>query len=186
MRPETVGFQTTLDWKVRRRALGFGDPCSLQSMTLCLVRSEISISYDALDTALASQRWQQAEKETVTLFRQSANLGDRHPLNLSEIQELPCLMLGTIDQLWRTYSDNWFGFSVQREIWQKCGSPVSYSDNWDIFGNRVGWRQGGVWLPYTQLNFELTSQTPRGHLPDLCLWGRRRAILFERYQYCSV
>ena len=142
--------------------------------------------YEYLEAELAAQQWQQAEIETVRLLKAATNTHERQPFSLETIRNIPCRLLQTIDYLWREYSDDWFGLSIQQQIWQDCGAPVDYRDNWDEFGDRLGWRQAGIWLPYTQLNFELGIHTPRGHLPDLCLWGRRRAFLFQRYQSCAL
>ncbi|MEO0874005.1 MAG: GUN4 domain-containing protein, partial [Bacteroidota bacterium] len=43
----------------------------------------------------------------------------------------------------REASNDHFGFSVQKEIWEECGSPTSYNDDWEQFGDRVGWRKNG-------------------------------------------
>lgn len=58
------------------------------------------------------------------------------------------------------YSSGQYGFSKQKKIWQECGSPMSYNEDWKKFGTRVGWRRGGKWLDYDELNWELQPTTP--------------------------
>ena len=38
---------------------------------------------------------------------------------------------------------------------------------WESFGDKVGWRKGGIWLSYSDLTF---SKNHRGQLPALRMW----------------
>ena len=71
-------------------------------------------------------------------------------LRKEDIKNFSCQNLRTIDQLWVKYSNGRFGFSVQKKIWQACGSPTEYNRDWEkicrygrvanqrSFGNRSG------------------------------------------------
>ena len=80
--------------------------------------------------------------------------------------------------MWLKYSQNRFGFSVQKKIWVDNGGKLDGSYDWDTFcklgdydydtflklGEKVGWRKGGEQLNYSELTFNNTN-APRGHLP---------------------
>ncbi len=79
-------------------------------------------------------------------------------------KKFPCKELRSIDQLWLKYSKGKFGISVQQQIYQSLGGTKEYNqDVWRSMGDRVGWRQGGKWISYSDLNFSQTA--PSGHLP---------------------
>ena len=64
------------------------------------------------------------------------------------------------------YSNGWFGFSVQEQIWIECGGKarVHNSDICYKFGDYIGWRKEGKWLEYHELTF--TNKIPKGHFPS--------------------
>lgn len=77
------------------------------------------------------------------------------------IRHFPRHDLRIINNLWQTYSDGKFSFSVQKRIWQ-----VSKED-YKRFSDRVGWLANLVnseWLKYEDYNFSLDA--PEGHLPS--------------------
>lgn len=80
--------------------------------------------YTVLKQLLADQNWEAADFETQQLMLQIAGseaetLGF---LTTDQIIEFPCLDLKIINQLWRTYSNGHYGFTIQREIWAKTHS----------------------------------------------------------------
>ncbi len=86
-------------------------------------------------------------------------------LNVEDCKNFPPKELKIIDQLWLKYSNGKFGFSVQKQIWLDCGGKVGEYDG-DIYkklGDKVGWRKGGNWLNYSELNF--TTNAPHGQFP---------------------
>ncbi|MBW4592221.1 MAG: GUN4 domain-containing protein [Brasilonema angustatum HA4187-MV1] len=108
------------------------------------------------------------------------------------MENFPCTDLRTIDQLWVKYSGGRFGFSVQKRIWERVG------EDYEKFGDRVGWRKGMFWnrewLNYNELTFSINA--PQGHLPrDISErvlgpeWRTRSwAVnnLFSRVQTCKL
>ncbi len=85
-------------------------------------------------------------------------------LRKEDAEKFPCKELRSIDQLWLKYSGGKFGISVQQQIYQSLGGTKEYNEKvWESMGDRVGWRQGGQWLSYRDLNFSQTA--PSGHLP---------------------
>lgn len=77
--------------------------------------------------------------------------------------------LNTIDKLWKKYSNDRFGFSVQKRIWKSLGgrSDTSYNSKEikEKFGDVVGWRKDGDWVYYADLNYYNHKKAPDGHLP---------------------
>ncbi len=62
-------------------------------------------------------------------------------LDSEDLENFPCEDLRTINQLWLSNSDNKFGFSVQKEIYENLGGKREYSEEVLIrFCDRVGWR----------------------------------------------
>jgi uncharacterized caspase-like protein/glucan-binding YG repeat protein len=125
--------------------------------------------YAKLRDLLAAQDWKAADRETADRMCEVMNRQKAGWLKVEDVEKFPCLDLRNIDRLWVKYSQGKFGFSVQKEIWQSCGSPTEYNKSWYRFGAAVGWRtkgflgMGGEWMLYSQLTFDLAA--PRGHLP---------------------
>jgi GUN4-like len=94
----------------------------------------------------------------------AANRVNESWFNSESLQKFPYEDLRTIDQLWMTASDGHFGFSIQKKIWEDCGSVISPSKNWTQFCVRVGWWKNDDWVSYEELSFN-QSLSPKGQLP---------------------
>ncbi len=73
--------------------------------------------------------------------------------------------LRTMDQLWLNYSNDKFGFSVQKQIWINCGGTVG-QDDYKVFckfAEQVKWKNASKWFSYSKLIFN--TNAPKGHLP---------------------
>jgi hypothetical protein len=128
--------------------------------------SEKGVGYRKLRGLLKEGKWKEADEETLQVMLKAANrVSDRY-LDTASLKNFPCKDLRTIDQLWVTASDGHFGFSVQKKIWEDCGSPTSSDKNWDRFCVKVGWQndQATSYVSYSGLSFNL-SLSPRGELP---------------------
>ncbi|NBO32637.1 MAG: serine/threonine protein kinase, partial [Cyanobacteria bacterium WB6_1B_304] len=106
-----------------------------------------------------------ADLETEKIMLAVANREKERWLRTEDAEKFPCKELRTIDQLWLKYSRGKFGISVQQKIYQSLGGTREYNGDvwWGSMGDRVGWRQGGQWLAYSDINFSQTA--PSGHLP---------------------
>ena len=139
------------------------------------LKDYIPIIYKQLCELLAARKWQEADWETSramlkVMYREQAGW-----LRVEDFQRFPTSELGIIDRLWVQYSQQHFGLSIQKQIWQSVGN------NYFKFGDRVGWRQSGAWLNYSQLTF--TTHAPPGHLPAAHLtWsGLKRGQSWQWY-----
>jgi hypothetical protein len=119
--------------------------------------SEQEIDYTRLRQLLADGNWKKADQETVAVMLKVAGKEKECLLDIKSIENFPCQALRTLDQLWVEYSNNRFGFSVQRRIWREV------KESPEAFDVRVGWPVEGYWLNYEELNFSLNA--PPGHLP---------------------
>lgn len=156
--------------------------------------SEKGIDYTKLRDLLAAGEWKAADEETYLVMLQAVGRKDGDWIRLKELQNFPCQDLKTIDQLWVKYSNGHFGFSVQKKIWQDCGSPTNSGEEWDHFCVKVGWRNQQVteYMPYDTFNFDL-QKSPTGELPlgagrlfGVFGFGVLGVVLFSRAETCRL
>jgi hypothetical protein len=156
--------------------------------------SEKGVDYTRLQNLLQAGKWKEADQETADRMCEVMGRQQEGWLRIEDIQNFPCIDLRTIDQLWVKYSRGRFGFSVQKKIWQECGSPTGYNANWEKFGEAVGWKKRGslgrnnAWKSYSEFTFDTSA--PQGHLPRYgfvawvgCGFGD---ILFSRTETCRL
>ena len=119
-------------------------------------------TYTQLTGLLKAGKWQEADRETARLMLEVSGQTERGYLMPDDLQNFPCEDLLTIDRLWVEASNGHFGFSVQKKIWEKCGS----SKDWDQFCIKVGWRtaHATACVSYSELKKSL-SLSPAGELP---------------------
>ncbi|WP_219904704.1 GUN4 domain-containing protein [Stenomitos frigidus] len=127
--------------------------------------SERGIDYTRLQDLLKAGQWKEADKETADRMCEVMGRQKERWLRVEDIQNFPSADLHTIDQLWVKHSQGRFGFSVQKKIWQACGSPTEYDRNWEKFGEAVEWKKKVLWIKYSEVTFDTSA--PNGHLPYL-------------------
>lgn len=118
------------------------------------------MQYEDLQALLAGQEFEKADRLTLTKLCTLAGPPTlkRGWLYFTEVDRIPVADLLTMDQLWRTYSGDRFGFSVQRMLWLSVGK------DWERLWPLIGWRKGNEWTRYpAEFNWETTA--PKGHLP---------------------
>ncbi|MBD1856852.1 MULTISPECIES: GUN4 domain-containing protein [Leptolyngbya] len=103
------------------------------------VLSDKGIDYIPLRNMLKKGQWQDADEETFRVMCAVTGREKEKWLREEDLRQFPSQDLRTIDRLWRKHSGGRFGFSVQKRIWQECGSPTKYGEDWNRFGDRVGW-----------------------------------------------
>lgn len=156
------------------------------------LESEHGVDYCKLRDLLKAGEWRKADEETLKVMLKAADRESQGWLDSDSLQNFPCKVLRTIDRLWVTASNGHFGFSVQKKIWEECGSPMAYNDDWKKFGDRVGWRKEGKWLLYSELKFS-PEYSSDGELPvwdGFGFWVEalrvRGVVLFSRAKTCKL
>jgi len=139
-----------------------------------VVESEVGQSYELLQQRLARGEWEEADAETRRLLCVLAGDGaaKRKWVYFTEVQNIPHKDLLTLDRLWRAYSDDRFGYSVQRRIWK------ALDRRWKPFFLKIEWTFGeNSTYKKFPMDFSWASDAPKGHLPlTNCLRGTQ---LFE-------
>ncbi len=91
---------------------------------------ESSSEFRQLQTLLEAKKWDDADRETVSILR-------KNPTS--------CPNLRAIDQLWMQHSNKKYGLTPQLEIWQKTGNGLNCKTcEGEIkeFSEKVGWTLG--------------------------------------------
>lgn len=126
------------------------------------------VRYQPLRDMLAAKKWEDADTETIRLIADIAGHSDLEDFRPAEVQHFPCVQLQVIDNLWLTYSDRRFGFSIQARIYQEVGGSIetTIEQNSKIieeWGKRLGWRENNRWKKCDELDWSLNA--PEGSHP---------------------
>ncbi|XP_039010748.1 tetrapyrrole-binding protein, chloroplastic-like [Hibiscus syriacus] len=126
-------------------------------------------SFDTLQHLLSTQNFRQADEETrrLLILLAGEQSQKRGYVFFSEVQYIPETDLKAIDELWRKYSNNKFGYSVQKNIWKKVNKDFT-----KLF-LKLGWmkkldteiEQYNYRAFPDEFTWELNDETPEGHLP---------------------
>ena len=150
-----------------------------------LISKATGVDYTRLRDLLEAGKWKEADAETTRAMLQAAGREKDGWFRSEDINEFSCEDLRIIDQLWLESSQEKFGFSVQKDIYQNLGGTREYNrEVWERFGTLVGWRQGNNWLNYSDLTFNLTA--PMGQLPGYQGLGRSWLYLPTRLRTVSL
>lgn len=125
--------------------------------------------YQKLCELLKAEKWKEADLETKYILLKIAGRINECWLDKSSLENVPIEVIAMVDQLWLKYSSRHFGFSVQKRIYDlETGSRLGEIDweTYNRFAELVGWREGGNWKNYLDLEFSLNA--PEGHLPFCC------------------
>ncbi|NEQ99993.1 MAG: hypothetical protein F6K30_25380 [Cyanothece sp. SIO2G6] len=127
---------------------------------LVLLQSERDIDYAPIQQALARKQYEEADRLTLQKMCELAGpvAVGRKWLYFSDVDQFPTTDLRLIDQLWRVYSEDKFGFSIQRELW------LSSKKDWERLWPKIGWKGDNGWTRYPN-EFTWDLSAPRGHLP---------------------
>ena len=150
---------------------------ALPSRRLIELKSGLGLDYTKLSDLLFAKKWGEADLETQKLMLKCANRKKEDWLDLDSCRKFPSKELRMIDQLWLKYSDNKFGFSVQKEIWINNGGKLdgSYdSDTYCKLRETVNWgelSQSYLSQSYSDTYITFNINELRGHYPAHVLWG---------------
>ena len=133
-------------------------------------------TYTQLETLLKAEKWKEADEETAKVMLEVVGQTERGFLMPDDLTDFPCEDLLTIDRLWVEASNGHFGFSVQKKIWEECGSPMDYNDDYEKLITACGWAD-----PKYSLSISLMGELPdvEGCWGGMGMWGEY-ATLFSR------
>ncbi|MGA1476504.1 MAG: GUN4 domain-containing protein, partial [Prochlorothrix sp.] len=131
------------------------------------LQSEKKVDYTRLRDLLKVGKWKEADQETKQRMLEATGRTNVGLFQNSDLLNFPCTDLKTIDQLWAQASQGRYGFSIQQEIYVKCGGKLDgkHPDDqiWNMFGEKVGWRINDSWAYYGNLKWNRTNVL--GYLP---------------------
>lgn len=119
--------------------------------------NKLNPNFTRLEELLSNKKYLEADEETRRIMYQISGTRNGAYLDVGSMVRIPCGDIATIDQLWRQYSNEKFGLSVQRKIWINNGSNVKFAAS-------VGWKDGenGDWLTvgefYKKIEAELKKE----------------------------
>ncbi len=136
--------------------------------------------YEKLEALLKTGEWKAADIETYELMIRTVGKEPGQYFLPQELLTFPCDDLLRIDGLWVQYSQGKFGFSVQKDIYERCGGKLDgkyYEKPYAHFFYAVGWCKDDAaqydevmkyveedtYRPYDDFNFSPSAR--RGHLP---------------------
>ena len=144
-------------------------PQSQWNIDQVLLESEKRANYTKLRDLLKAQNWKEADRETYRLMITIVGRTEGDWFRKEELLNFPCKDLKTIDWLWVQASQGRYGFSVQKEIYVRCGAKLDSNypgdEIWEKFGTDVGWRVNDSWQKYNDLTWN--SIGVPGHLPSV-------------------
>ena len=115
--------------------------------------------YQYLESLLADQRYEEADRVTWRLLLQLMGADGRGYVELDEWEVMPLSGLRKLDQLWQRYSQGHWGFTTQRRLFETV--LCDYSE----LGKQTGWMVEGTWLQKQNIIYDL-ERSPAGHLPQ--------------------
>ncbi|MGD1901514.1 MAG: GUN4 domain-containing protein [Geitlerinemataceae cyanobacterium] len=119
---------------------------------------QLETDYQYLQTLLDEQRYEEADRVTLRIFLQLANVEQRGYLELDDLDEIPAEGLRNLDRLWQACSGGRWGFARQAQIYAE--HDCNYSD----LGKEAGWMVNGIWMEPEYAIYDL-DRAPDGHLP---------------------
>lgn len=129
-------------------------------------------TFARLRDLLAEGKLKEADQETANVLFGVINK-TRETITPDDIEAFPLAPLRIVDRLWRKYSNDRFGLSVQLNIYRELGGDLNTLIAQDeelffAFCDRIGWRQNGKFL--TPETWEPSLDSPTGFLP--AAWWR--------------
>ena len=127
--------------------------------------------YSQLQEFLKAGNFKEADQETSRVILDAVNRS-RDDLTPNDMKQLPCTILQVIDKLWRDYSSDRFGFSIQLRLYTEVGGSLDTlrAQNMGIlekYGDRVGWRKNGKWQGDNYPKWEFSLSAPEGSFPAI-------------------
>ena len=155
------------------------------------------IDYRELEKLLKDKQWYEADQLTDKLMIKASGRDKEGWINLESIKKFPCEDLQTIDRLWVHYSNELYGFSVQKQIYVECGGKLDFSsyslETWKKFCDLTAKDRLEKPVHYPDQFFKKNFMSMKGHLPRAdvgqMLYVSRLEIahkIFSRIKTCEV
>ena len=145
--------------------------------------SEAGVDYLLLQNLLTRKKWKDADQKTWDCLCQALGKPLGYYLKNGDLEKLLCDDLWIIDKLWVKYSNNRFGFSIQKYIYEDV------AQDYLSFCGRVGWPIHDPVNLEAMLKFNLKA--PMGHLPSRrwiggYYWWRHASVLAGKLEQCGI
>jgi len=151
------------------------------------LQSAVGVDYSSLRNLLASGKWLEANLETGEKIQEAVGKKTQPYYHIDDLHNLSQTDLRTIDRLWVKFSNNHFGFSVQKRMLLEEGchfyeffnnlpsfyKPNSSDDISDTY-KKLGWTLSV--LQTSQFNFKTA---PSGSLPKIIGKEIRGGIYYQ-------
>lgn len=150
--------------------------------------------YGKLQELLAQGNFKGADTETTRVILDAVSK-QRDTLTPDDMLKFPCNVLQVIDRLWKNYSQNRFGFSVQLQTYLDSGGTIDTLRAQNIeflekLGDRVGWRKNQQWQGKNYQEWDFSLNAPVGCFPAIWWkspYGFKMATFcFMRLLECEV
>ncbi len=140
------------------------------------LKTDKGVDYQPLQKLLVAQNFEEADRLTLQKLCELAGPAavQRKWVYFTEVDSFPVADLLTIDQLWRVYSEDRFGFSKQRELW------LGLNQNWNRLWEKLAWKSDNIWTRYPG-EFVWDLSAPVGHLP---LSNQLRGVRMMEFLLC--
>jgi GUN4-like/TIR domain len=153
--PDDLPFLKELNWVQFTDNLE--DPSIINKLVWGITGKSIYIDYGVLEKWLMAKSWREANIETRQIILQSADQEKDGYLFEQQMREFDEDVLLNLDRLWLKYSQNCFGFSIQKKMLIEC------QQDGIRFATQVGWRRSDGWIDEAHVTYSLDA--PIGHLP---------------------
>ena len=165
---ESKGISTTAQPDVTQQLQALTDQLQALTQRVETVENQLILipdieRYGRLQESLISGDFKAADLATTQIILEALNQ-TRDNLNPETLAALPCTVLTVIDRLWRTYSQDRFGFSIQLAAYQEVGGSMDTLRTQDrkvmgAFAKQVGWLVEGKlrFDEYDQWDFSVNA-----------------------------
>jgi len=117
-------------------------------------KPDYKVNYTQLSNYLTHKEWKKADEETLNIMNEICEKQKDDFWNEEDINRIPCSEILEIDKLWRESSNNNFGFTIQKNIWEKLESIDKEDIIQEKFAEQVGWSQNQEYLDWDQPSFK--------------------------------
>ncbi|QSV73574.1 MAG: TIR domain-containing protein [Aphanizomenon flos-aquae KM1D3_PB] len=127
---------------------------------------KVLLGYTKLELLLKEKKWKDADLQTVKIMHKLLNLKSGEYMSSEDLPRFSCYDLCMINDLWIKYSNNMFGFSIQKNIYEEVlGQETNFDSRaWQRFGKRVGWYKEKKWMDDN--NYQNGwKNAPKGYFP---------------------